>query len=432
MIKVVMFKSFIQRKLESYVRAYLSTHLDIKVVMVTGSVGKTSTKIAIATVLAEKFRVRLHEGNHNAELSAPLAILGIEYPDSIRNIGAWLAVFSAARQRIRNPSDVDIIIQEIGSDRIGQVPHAGTYITPDIAVITAVSPEHMEYFGTIEEVAKEELAAANFAKQALINRDDIDGRFATYLTSKNISTYGSSAAAEYYFVDSDFTVNDGYTGTFVAKEWDDPVPATIRVLGEHSTRPAIAAAAVAVALGLSASQVSAGLSRIRAVNGRMNVLRGIKNTMLIDDTYNSSPLAASSALKALYGVNVPQKIAILGSMNELGESSAAEHTALGTLCDPNQLAWVITVGDQAQRYIAPAAKANGCQVKSFKTALQAGAFLHTVIESHAALLFKGSEGKIYLEEAVKMVLHTSADEHYLVRQSAAWQKQKTAFFSSNQ
>jgi UDP-N-acetylmuramoyl-tripeptide--D-alanyl-D-alanine ligase len=424
-----MFKSFIQKRLESYVMTYMRTHPDVKLVMVTGSVGKTSTKIAIATVLSEKFRVRVHEGNHNAELSAPLAVLGIEYPDSIRNIGAWLSVFSAARQRIRQPTDVDVIVQEIGSDRIGQVPHASTYLHPDIAVVTAVSPEHMEYFGTIDEVAKEELAAANFAKQALINRDDIDGTYAKYLTNQNISTYGSSASAEYYFIDDDFSVEAGYSGTFVAKEWDNPVPATIKVLGEHSTRPAIAAAAVGVKLGMSADQIAAGLGNIQAVNGRMNVLRGVQDTLIIDDTYNSSPLAATSALRALYSLTVPQKIAVLGSMNELGDSSDAEHQMLGRMCDPAQLAWVVTVGDQAEKHIASAAKAQGCQVKSFKTALQAGAFVHQVIEPHAAVLFKGSEGSVYLEEAVKILLHTTTDETYLVRQSAAWQARKTAFFS---
>jgi UDP-N-acetylmuramoyl-tripeptide--D-alanyl-D-alanine ligase len=381
--------------------------------------------------LSERFRVRLHEGNHNAELSAPLAVLGIEYPGSLKSIGAWLAVFKAAKKRITDPTDVDIIVQEIGSDRIGQVPHAGTYLSPDIAVITAVSPEHMEYFGDIDAVAKEELAAANFSKAAIINRDDIKGTFAKYLTNPNITTYGSSAAAEYYFIDNDFNIDNGYTGKLIARDWEEPVDATIKVVGEHSIRPAVAAATVGIELGMSAPEIAKGLGNIRPVHGRMNILRGLNNTLIIDDTYNSSPLAAESALKALYSLTVPQKIAVLGSMNELGTSSQVEHQALGRLCDPNQLAWVITVGDEAESYLAPLAREQGCQVKSFKTALQAGAFVHQVLDPGAAILFKGSEGKIYLEEAIKIILHSTDEESQLVRQSLVWLKTKSDFFSAN-
>ena len=128
----------------------------MKLVVVAGSVGKTSTKIAIATVLNEKLRVRLHEGNHNSELSAPLAILGVEFPSNLRSFGAWWNVFTAVRHRIRRPADVDVIVQELGTDAIGQIPHFGTYLKPDIAVVTSVAPEHMEFFKTLDAVAAEE------------------------------------------------------------------------------------------------------------------------------------------------------------------------------------------------------------------------------------------------------------------------------------
>jgi UDP-N-acetylmuramyl pentapeptide synthase len=124
------------------------------------------------------------------------------------------------------------------------------------------------------------------------------------------------------------------------------------------------------------------------------------------------------------------KIAVLGSMNELGDISQAEHQALGMLCDPTQLAWVVTVGDEAEKYLAPAAKTRGCQVMSFKTAQEAGAFVHKVLEPGAIVLFKGSQGGIYLEEAVKVILHATEDEKQLVRQSAAWLEIKQKFFES--
>lgn len=424
-----MFKALIQKRLELYVKKYFTKHPEVKLVAVTGSVGKTSTKVAIATILSERFKVRLHKDNHNTNMSAPLAVLGIEYPKNIKNPREWLAIFSAARQRINDPTDVDVIIQELGSDRIGQAPHFGTYLHPDIGVVTAVSAEHMEYFHTIDTVAAEELSVANFSTQALINKDDIDGVYAKYLTNSNINTYGTSADAEYHFISENYTPKDGHVGLFYAPELPDPIPATIQVLGEYMLRPVIAATAVAIKLGMNTSELVEGLAKIRALPGRMNQLRGIKNTIIIDDTYNSSPLAAESSLRVLYQLLVPQRIAVLGDMNELGETSAVEHEALGQLCDPNQLAWVVTVGEQSEKFLAPVARAKGCQVKSFQNALLAGAFVRSVAGDGAAILFKGSQGGIYLEEAVKAVLRSASDESQLVRQSTEWMMDKNNFFS---
>lgn len=424
-----MFKKYIQRKLEKYVRKYFRRHPDIKLVVVTGSVGKTSTKVAIATVLSSRYQVRLHEGNHNSEISAPLAILGIDFPDDIRSLGMWIKIFSEARRRIRQPSDVDVIVQELGSDRPGQIAHYAKYILPDIAVVTAVSPEHMEFFGTIETVAIEELTAANFSRQAIINRDDIDGEYARYITNGNISTYGTSGAAEYSFREDDFSVENGYSGTFIAPDWSEPVPAKVKLIGEQSLRVAVAAGAVAVKLGLTAEQVTVGMSRIKPVPGRMNPLRGLRNSIIIDDSYNSSPLAAKSALQTLYQLSAPQRIAVLGSMNELGLSSEVEHKALGEACNPSELAWVVTVGREANTYLAPIAKRRGCQVKTFDNAIDAGGFVNSVLEPGAVVLFKGSQGDIYLEEAVKIVLHSTDDIDNLVRQSPEWMDIKQDFFS---
>jgi len=429
-IIVLMFKNYIQKKLEKYVAKYLRRHPDIKLIIVTGSVGKTGTKVAIGTVLSERFRVRLHEGNHNAELSGPLAILGIAYPENLKSIWTWLAVFRAARRRIHQPSDVDVIIQEVGSDRIGQVPHFGTYARPYLAVVTAVSAEHMEFFQTIDAVAAEELSAANFSESALINRDNIDGAYAAKLTNPQINTYGTTDAAEFHFIQEDYTLQDGFTGLFMAQgQLNIGVKVQLKVAGEHSLRAAIAAGAVGLKLGMTADELRSGLNKIRPVSGRMNILRGVKDTIIIDDTYNSSPLAAAAAIQALYALSVPQRIVVLGSMNELGATSPAEHAAIGKLCDPSLIAHVITVGEQAETYLAPAALSKGCHVVSFKTALEAGAYAHKVLETGAAILFKGSQGGIYLEEAVKIVLHATEEEHQLVRQSAAWLEEKQAFFS---
>ena len=425
-----MFKHYIRSKLENAVKKYLKNHPNVKLIVVVGSVGKTSTKIAIGTVLSEKYRVRLHEGNHNSELSAPLAILGVEFPDDIRSFSQWLVVFKAIHQRVKQPDDVEVIVQELGTDRIGQIPHFGTYLRPDLAVVTAISAEHMEFFKTLDNVATEELSAVNFSKQALINRDDINSVYAADILNANINTYGTNDVAEYRFDTSDYTFEDGFTGRFFAPEWAEPVETTLHLMGDHSIRSAVVAGAVGVKLGMSATEITTGMQKIRAVHGRMNVLRGMNDSIIIDDTYNSSPLAVQSALQALYQLKVPQKIAVLGSMNELGDTSAAEHEALAQWCDPLQLSHVVTVGEDAEKYLAPSARTHGCHTVSFKSPLEAGAYVHKYLEKGTAVLFKGSQGGIYLEEAVKVILHSTDDEDELVRQSPTWMAKKQKFFDS--
>lgn len=424
-----MFKTYIQKKLEKYVRQYFEKHPEVKLVAIAGSVGKTTTKVNVATVLSQALRVRMEDTNHNTHMSAPLGILGIEYPEKVHSVFTWLGVFRAAKKRIKQPTDVDVIVQELGTDRIGEIAHFGTYLRPTIGVVTGVTPEHMEFFGNIETVAQEELAVVNFSQIGLINRDDIDGRFASYIMNAAIDTYGTSGSAEYRFETEDFNVEAGFTGKVYTPEMNTGFDATIHVVGDHILRPALAAVAVASKLGLSSDHIVSGLAAIRPVKGRMNALEGQNHSIIIDDTYNSSPAAARAALQTLYTFEAPQRLAIFGSMNELGESTASEHQALGKLCDPNLLSWVITIGEEAEKYLAPEARLRGCQVKSFVSAIDAGSFAHSVLEEHAVVIVKGSQGNVYAEEAVKILLHDTADDHKLVRQSAAWLKTKNDFFS---
>lgn len=424
------FKNYIQKKMEGYVANYFTAHPEIKLIVVVGSVGKTSTKTALATMLGQRYRVRLHEGNHNTHMSAPLAILGIPYPENIKSVSEWRKVFRAAEARILQPADVDIIIQELGADQPGDIDQFGRYLHPDIAIVTAITPEHMEFFKTMDAVAHEELVAANFSQLAIINRDDIDGQYATFLTNPNVTTYGTSESAEYHFVRSGFSVRDGHAGQFVAPEFRGRgLAVTVNVLGEHNIRPAIAAATVAVKLGMPAEEIAAGLSAIRAIPGRMSLLEGTRDSLLIDDTYNSSPVAAYSAIETLLSLEAPQRVVILGSMNELGDSSPAEHEKVGHLFRPDIVDWVITVGDEANKYIAPAARSQGCQVKTCENAMEAGAFARSIIQPHAAVLVKGSQDRGYLEETVKILLKHTEQGHQLVRQSPAWMARKEEYFS---
>ena len=423
-----MLQKLIRKQLERYVKRYFRRHPNITLIVVAGSVGKTSTKRAIATLLYKRYRVRLEKGNHNTALSAPLAILGVQYPDNVRSVLNWLRVFSAARASIRARTQPEVIIQEIGADKPGDIAAFGTYLTPDIGIVSAVTPEHMQYFETIEAVAKEELSAANFSKTAIINRDDIDGKFADYLDNPSIVTYGTTSAAEYHFEPDTFRSDSGYSGIVYGPKLREPLNASIFVFGEHSIRSCMAAVAVAAQLGVSPESITAGLAEIRPVPGRMNVLKGVDDSIIIDDSYNSSPVAASAALQVLFGLQAPQRIAVLGDMNELGVSSEAEHYTLGNMCDPSLLAWVVTVGQESEKYLAPAARARGCQVKSFGSSIDAAVFIRKVMEHGSAILVKGSQSNVYTEEIVKIIaLGNQSDQ--IVRQSPSWIIKKEKFFS---
>ena len=194
--------------------------------------------------------------------------------------------------------------------------------------------------------------------------------------------------------------------------------------------PVTSAVAVAAKMGLASDEIISGLAKIQPVFGRMNFLRGVEDSILIDDTYNSSPAAAEAALRTLYNLHVPSRIAILGDMNELGSISAVEHQKIGNFCDPLSLSWVITVGDKANQFLAAAARNRGCQVKTCANAIEAATFARKVMEKGCAILLKGSQGGIFLEEATKILLKDKSDISKLVRQDEKWTREKNDFFET--
>ncbi len=422
------FKAIIRKKLQQYTKEFLAAHKQLKLIAVAGSVGKTSSRNAIATMLSTRFKVLSHDENHNMELSVPLAIMAIPYPEKVRSFFAWWRVLRSAKKRIKQDFPYDIVVIELASDKPGDITDFGSYLNPEISVITAVSPEHMIAFKTVDAVATEELSIGSFSKLVAINRDDIDGRYAQYLKTDSLDTYGMSGVAEYHFLAEKTTAEGYFEGKLVTPEFGEQ-QVTLHVIGEQGVKAIAASALVGAKLGLTAAEIKQGAENVRPVAGRMQPLRGLLGSLIIDDTYNSSPLAAMAALQALYSFAARPRIAILGSMNDLVDLSKATHEELGHACDPTMLDWVITVGDEAEKYLAPAARAKGCQVKSFKNAIDAGAFAHSVLRPNAVVLVKGSQNGIFTEEAVKILLHSTEDEKKLVRQSPAWMAQKQAFFN---
>ncbi len=397
------------------------------VVAVTGSVGKTSTKLAIAKVLAADKRVIYQEGNYNDRVTVPLVLFGADKPAALYNLLAWARAFLHNQRVIRRGYPYDIAVLELGTDHPGQIAEF-RYLHPDIAVVTAVAPEHMEYFVTLEAVAHEELEIAGFSERLLINGDDVDERFAAYL--KDYAAYGLLADRTYRATYAQSEALDGEQVAFHLSG-SKQVKARIPYVGAQGVKAALAAVAVADMLSIDISKIIPALEGLTPFAGRMQILQGLDNTTLIDDTYNASPIAVRAALDVLYAVKAPKKIVLLGSMNELGESSRKAHNEVGKYCDPKQLAVVATLGVEANKYLAPAARERGCRVIEFVNPYEAGAWAAGELVKGTVLLAKGSQNGVFAEEALKPLLARPEDRAKLVRQSPYWMDVKQRQFGAH-
>lgn len=407
--------------LELQVRQLRARHR-FKVVAVAGSMGKTSTKMAVAQLLEQSgLRVRYQTGNYNDRVTVPLVFFGLNEP-SLYNIFAWMKVLGTTQSEIALPYPYDVVVVELGTDAPGQMEQFA-YMRPDVAVVTAVSEEHMEYFGTLGRVAAEELAVFEYSTQVLVNGDDIPGGYLAGLESAEYSLASEQA---------------GYVGTASTKglrgqklEVKTPhgsLMANIHFLGEQGAKTALAAAAVADMLGVKKTVIAKGLESLMPFAGRMQILDGVKNTTLIDDTYNAAPLTVKAALDVLYAARTGQRIAILGSMNEMGDYAKEAHQAVGAYCNPKKLDVVVTIGQDAKKWLAPLAREAGCTVHSFMSPYEAGEYVSGKLQKNAVVLAKGSQNGVFAEEALKPLLADPTDAAKLVRQSPYWLTKKQRQF----
>ena len=407
--------------LEMQVRQLRRRH-KFKVVAVAGSVGKTSTKLAVARLLeASGLRVRYQTGNYNDRVTVPLVFFGLNEP-SLYDAFAWLKAFGVTQSEIALPYPYDVVVVELGTDAPGQLTDFA-YIKPDIAVVTAVSPEHMEHFGTVDAVAAEELSVFDYAAQVLVNADDVAGE---YLAGREFSEYSLQSTHAQYLALARPKGLDGQK--LDVKTPHSSFETSVRYLGAQGAKIALAAAAVADMLGVKRGAVAEGLAALEPFAGRMQILPGVKNTTLIDDTYNSSPLAAKAALDTLYAARTGQRIAILGSMNEMGTYAREAHEEVGAYCSPKKLDVVVTIGHDAKKWLAPVARGAGCTVLSFDNPHDAGKYVSGKMQKGAVVLAKGSQNGVFAEEALKPLLADPTDAAKLVRQSPYWMTRKEQQF----
>jgi len=407
-------------KLESQVKKLRQKH-DFKVIAVAGSVGKTSTKLAVAQMLGVTEAVRYQDGNYNDRLTVPLIFFG-EHEPSIFNVWAWFRLLRRNARALRKDYPYTYVVVELGTDGPGQLLDFA-YLEPDITVITAVAAEHMEYFKTLDTVAAEELSVAKFSKKLIVNVDDIA---AEYLTGKEYVGYALDTTADYRL--GELSSGDLHAPTAQLNLLGKNINVQLATIGKQGAKISLAAAAVADQLDYDEVSIQEGLAAIKPVPGRMQILAGKQDGIIIDDTYNASPLATKAALDVLYATEAPQRIAILGSMNELGDTAQKLHEEVGEYCDPKKLAMVVTIGKDAKQYLAPAAEAKGCKVMSFDDPNKAGAYVAEQLQPKAVVLAKGSQNGVFAEEAIKKFLANPDDARKLVRQSGYWMKIKAKQF----
>ncbi len=416
-------KTIVSRVLEGHVKKLRRKHR-FTVVAVSGSIGKTSTKIAIARLLGQNLRVCYQAGNYNDRVTVPLIFFDQTLP-SLYNPFAWMRLFGENVATIQHPYPYDVVVVELGTDGPGQMKKFA-YLKPDITVLTAITPEHMEFFGTLDAVAAEELQVFSYSRRVLVNGDDIPGK---YLLGYDFEEYSmlTNVAQNYYARSSKHSLAGQTLHIDIPS---GKMEAHVAFVGKPGAKYALVATAVADMLGMSPRDIQEGLGRLEQFSGRMQVLEGYKQSVLIDDTYNATPESVKAALDVLYGIDAPQRIAILGSMNEMGEASRPAHEEVGAYCDPAKLDLVVTIGRKARRWLAPAARGQGCQVRTFLNPSEAGFFVRKRLKERAVVLGEGSQNRVFAEEALKVLLAHPADAAKLVRQSRSWLHKKFKQFDN--
>lgn len=389
------------------------------IVTVSGSVGKTSTKYAAASVLQQAGkRVRYQDGNYNDRVTVPLVLFKQPLPHLL-NIFAWLRVFAANERMIRRGPGIDVAVLELGTDGPGQIEQFA-YLQPELAVVTAVTPEHMEFFADLDAAAAEELAVTKFAQKLLI-AEDVPER---YLQGIAALRYGLSAKATYRAQEGS-PDKDGQTITLT--EQSNKQQVHIVLLGSQGAKIALAGAAVARELGVDWDKIVSALSNLEPVAGRMRLFRGVHGSTIIDDTYNASPEAVIAALDVLVRMPGSYKVLVLGGMNELGEFGLEAHKEAAEAINERAIDLVVSVGELADRELAPYLKeTNQRKIVRMFSAERAGVFVREQLagKKDAVVLCKGSQNGVFAEETAKQLLQDPADSARLVRQSNYWLQRK--------
>ncbi len=425
-------------KLLSWLAVRILSKYKPRIVAITGSVGKTSTRNAIETVLSANFNIHASEENYNNEIGVPLSIIGKK--SAGKSVFGWLGIFLTAVRLILlyDKSYPTILILEFGADRVGDINYLAHMTRPDIGVVTDVGMVHTEFLGGLEGVIREKSALIRNLKAngyAVLNFDNPAVRKMAGETKAEAITYGFESGADTQANNltigtlEDFSFEPGET--FSSLRFDVSYKGDVReveipnMLGRHQVYASLAAVVVGLQFKMTLEEIATALKNLVPTAGRMRPLPGIKGTLLIDDTYNASPMSTLAALKTLKYFDVAEgkkRVVALGDMLELGPAAAEEHADIGRQAAAVGVDMLVTVGELG-RDIAQGAIAAGMnehRVASFVTSDEVGRFLQNEINQGDIILVKGSQGARMEKITKELMAEPLQAKDLLVRQYGRW------------
>ena len=423
------------------------------IVAITGSVGKSSARQAIAAVLLADdpaMGVRVSAKNYNNELGIPLTVFNKPAPG--RSLMSWLdLLWSAFVISIGLKSTgVRTFVLEMGADKAGDIAYLVKLAPPDVSVVTGVTPGygdltpvHTSRYNSIQAVVEEKSTLVKSVKEGgavVLNADDARVFSMRHLTAAHVVTFGETDAADIRLLEARIVTEPSPYGQ---------VPTGLEVRFErvhrrdHLYLPGVfgrsMAYAVAASLGVAEAMDVGQEASVRIhehfhpLPGRTRIIPGIKFTTLFDDSYNSSPVAVLSAVQDLASLTLDphqRKVVCLGEMRELGETAAAMHRLVGAEVAKLHIDLFVPCGTFAHA-MAEGALANGMspdQVKTFEDTPEAGRFLQNWIKPGDVILAKASQGAIdtkgvRMERVIKELMAEPERAAELIpRQEKAWER----------
>jgi len=397
-----------------------------KIVAITGSVGKTSAKVAIFAVLSSKYNVRENQKNYNNEIGIPLTIIGSE--SGGRNILKWTWVFLKWLFVLIFPKYPEILIFELGVDRPDDMKYFMSFVQPDVGVVTNISLSHIEFFKTVENIAKEKRVLIESLKPdgyAVLNVDDEQALAMSEHTKAQIITYGLAenasvnASSPIYNFKGDEPEGISFKLNYAGKN----VPIRLKnLLAAHYVYAALASVSVGIIFKINLVDIATALKSLRAPAGRLNLLDGINGSHIIDDTYNASPISTGSALDVLGQMKAKRKIAVLGDMLELGDQTEAGHREIGKKIFSLNADIFVAVGRHMRYTISQLIELGfpHGKILQFDNPLTAAAAVAGIVKDGDLILVKGSQG-IRMEKIVERIIaDPSQAENLLCRQNKEW------------
>jgi len=406
-----------------------------RVIGITGSIGKSSSKEMTYAILKDHFEVRRTIKNYNNELGVPLTILGRLSPG--KSLAGWLRVLWMAWGGLifREISYPKILVLEMGVDRLGDMKYLHTIVRPEIGVITAIAPAHLEFFGSIENIVREKqllITSLPSSGWAVLNADDdLVWGMKDHVKVKIIS-FGFSERADVRVMEYelDQQIEDNTTkinGIRMKIQYHGSVVPIFlpKIISRSQVYAVLAAISVGIVFDLNLIEISESCGKCEAVKGRMNLVAGINQSLIIDDTYNASPTATEAALSNLLEIekaSQARRIVVLGDMLELGRNSVEYHQNVGESEFINDIDLLITIGELAKD-IAEGAKKDKENLKktlSFEQQSEAIEFLKNNIKKGDIILVKGSQGA-RMEKVVQAIMaEPQRAKNLLVRQDSMW------------